>query len=137
MNTPTPTNASAPALAAHTPDQPPVDNAHVAPGCELFSSVPLPAFFVPSYGTGLEVFAYGLGDEGGPEYRVCMKQNGCFVAMTRSSIDAKMIAAMPDMLKALQLMVGVFGEVEPSMTPCSPQAAIREAKAAIDKATRV
>ena len=73
------------------PEQPPVDNDHVAPGCELFASCPPPKDFTPSYPGGLEIIAYGLGDDAGPQYHVRMKKNGCFVAMTRSVVDAEFI----------------------------------------------
>lgn len=105
---------------------PPVDNAHVAPGCDRFDEtmkyvltgsisdlVDAPKPFLPSYGTGLEIQPYGLHDEGGPEYRVVMKQNGCFVATTRSRVNAQAIALIPDMIQTLKEIAEATANNEP------------------------
>lgn len=104
---------------------PPADNTHVAPGCERFEEtmkyvltgsisdlVDSPKPFIPSYGTGLEITSYdALAD--GAEFRVTMKQNGCFVAMTRSLVDAQAIALIPDMIQTLKEIAEATANNEP------------------------
>ena len=121
------------------PEQPPIDNNFVAPGCELFASVPPPARFVPDYGDGLETIAYGLGDDAGPQYHVRMKQNGCFVAMTRSLVDAQLVEAAPDVLHALIALVAVEDDIASTLSIAGHRdtldAALARARSAIFKAT--
>ena len=123
------------------PEQPPIDNNFVAPGCELFTSVPPPARFVPNYDGGLETIAYGLGDEGGPEYHVRLKKNGCFIAMTRSLVDAQLIEAAPDMLQSLIALVAVEDDLTSTLSIAphrdALEAAVSRARSAIFKATAV
>lgn len=60
--------------------------------------------FSPSYDGGLEITEMYLGDHADErEFRISLKKNGAFVAMTRSSVDANMIAAMPDLLASVKL----------------------------------